>query len=303
MADAPEKHVLFGYCAPHRSGRATVAQFLKDQGYHTACIGKWHLGLGWQTRDGSALTDATDLTGENIDFALPFTHGPLNLGFDYFFGISASLDMPPYVYLENDRAIAIPSEMKPTTFREGLTADGFETVNVLPDLTDKAVHYLRDRRATAPDQPFFLYLPLTSPHTPVVPAPFVKGWSDAGEYGDFVAQTDHTVGEVLKALDALGVRRIRLVIVTSDNIHRTHRKMVGNSATARTTTSWRAKSDAWEGGTTCPSSCAGQLGSNPASARTRSPASPISWRPSPIYSTRPCRPARGRTASACGPPC
>lgn len=249
-----KKHVLYGYAPPLiDQGELTVAQFLKDQGYHTACIGKWHLGLGWQTRDGSALTDATDATGENIDFALPFTHGPLNLGFDYFFGISASLDMPPYVYLENDRAIAIPSEMKPTTFREGLTAGGFETVNVLPDLTDKAVRYLRDRRATAPDQPFFLYLPLTSPHTPVVPAPFVKGWSDAGDYGDFVAQTDHTVGEVLKALDALGVAENTLVIVTSDNGSTEPTEKMVREFGHRPSHHFRGrKSDAWEGGHRVP---------------------------------------------------
>jgi len=246
--------VLWGYSPPLIDhGELTVAQLLKDQGYHTACIGKWHLGLGWQTKDGSTLNDEMKLTGERVDFEKPVTHGPRQLGFDYFYGISASLDMPPYVYIENDRATAVPTEMKPTTFRTGLTAEGFDPVDVLPDLTDRAVAYLKERHATAPGQPFFLYFPLTAPHTPVVPAPFVKGWSQAGDYGDFTAQVDHTVGEVLKTLDALGVAENTLVVMTSDNGSTEPTSKMVKEYNHRPNHHFRGrKSDVWEGGHRVP---------------------------------------------------
>ncbi len=249
-----KQHVLWGYSPPLIDhGELTVAQYLKAQGYHTACIGKWHLGLGWQTTDGTKLGDEAELTGESIDFEKPYTHGPLNLGFDYFFGIAASLDMPPYVYLEQDRATAIPAAMKPTTFRAGLTAEDFEPVKVLPDLTDRAIAYLKERHAANPDQPFFLYLPLTSPHTPVVPSSDVKGLSEAGDYGDFVVQTDRAIGQVLDALDDLNLRRNTLVIVTSDNGSTESTETMVASYGHRPNHHFRGrKSDSWEGGHRVP---------------------------------------------------
>jgi len=249
-----KEHVLWGYSPPLIDhGELTVAQYLKGRGYHTACVGKWHLGLGWQTTDGATLSDAMDLTGENVDFSKPITHGPLDLGFDYFYGISASLDMPPYAWIENDRVTAIPDAVKPTTFRKGLTAAGFETVDVMPELTERAVAYMKERRAAAPGQPFFLYLPLTAPHTPVVPAPFVEGWSEAGEYGDFTAQVDHTVGEILKALDELGQAENTLVIFTSDNGSTEPTPKMVKEFGHRPNHHFRGrKSDVWEGGHRVP---------------------------------------------------
>jgi arylsulfatase A len=243
--------VLWGYSPPLIEEELTVPQYLKAQGYATACVGKWHLGLGWQTKDGSTFSDEMKLTGEKVAFDKPLTHGPREVGFDYFYGISASLDMPPYVYIENDRATAYPTEVKPTTFRSGLTADGFETVGVLPTLTEKAVAYLETRKGE--DQPFFLYFPLTAPHTPVVPAPFVKGWSKAGEYGDFTAQVDHTVGEVLKALDSLGMAENTLVIFTSDNGSTEPTAKMVKMFDHRPNHHFRGrKSDVWEGGHRVP---------------------------------------------------
>ncbi len=242
--------VLWGYSPPLiDQGELTVAGFLKGQGYATACIGKWHLGLGWQTKDGSSLSDEMKLTGEKVAFDQPLTHGPRNLGFDYFYGISASLDMPPYVYIENDRATAVPTEVKDTTFRSGLTAEGFETVDVLPTLTEKAVSYIAGRKEMSPGEPFFLYFPLTAPHTPVVPAPFVKGWSEAGEYGDFTAQVDYTVGAVLDALDEAGLAENTLVIVTSDNGSTMPTGAMVKQFNHRPNYIFRGrKSDVWEGG-------------------------------------------------------
>lgn len=249
-----KKHVLYGYAPPLiESGEPTVARYLNDRGYQTACIGKWHLGLGWRTTDGAALDDDTTRTGENIDFAQPFSGGPTSLGFDYFFGISASLDMPPYVYLENDRATAIPSAMKPTTFRVGLTADGFETIDVLPRLAERAVAWLREHNETEQERPFFLYLPLTSPHTPVVPTADVKGASRAGDYGDFVVQTDAVVGQVLATLDQLNLADNTLVIVTSDNGSTEPTEKMVKEFGHRPNHHFRGrKSDAWEGGHRVP---------------------------------------------------
>ncbi len=246
--------VLWGY-SPGLidQGELTVARFLKDQGYATACIGKWHLGLGWQTKDGSALNDEMKLTGEKVAFDKPLTHGPNDLGFDYFYGISASLDMPPYVYIENDRATAVPTEVLPTTFRSGLTAEGFKAVDVMPEFTERAVAYLKQHKESGVEKPFFLYFPLTAPHTPVVPAPFVKGWSEAGDYGDFTAQVDHTVGQVLKTLDDLGMTENTLVIMTSDNGSTEPTGKMVKAFNHRPNYHFRGrKSDVWEGGHRVP---------------------------------------------------
>jgi arylsulfatase A-like enzyme len=209
-----KKGVLWGYSPPLvEQGRLTVASYLRRRGYHTACIGKWHMGLGMQTTDGLPADDQ----GSNVNFTKPIKHGPQDLGFDYFFGISASLDMPPYVYIENNRFVGTPTEMTREGGRLGLTEPGFKAVDVLPDLTRKAVEFVKGHVGETPTKPFFLYFPLTAPHTPVVPAEFIQGASQAGEYGDFCAQVDRTIGEVMKALDELSISDDTLLIVTSDN--------------------------------------------------------------------------------------
>ena len=216
-------HVLWGYSPPLiEPGRMTVASLLGDQGYHTGCVGKWHLGLGWATTDGVTPGDGSNETGENIDYSRPLTDGPTTHGFDYFFGIPASLDMVPYVYVENDRVTASPTEWTEgmgglAFYRAGPAAPGFDHEQVLPTLTEKAVTFIERHHEDRPADPFFLYFPLPSPHTPVLPTPEYQGRSGAGPYGDFVAQTDGTVGEILEALDRLGLTDDTLVIVTSDN--------------------------------------------------------------------------------------
>jgi arylsulfatase A-like enzyme len=178
--------------------RLTVAGFLKSQGYATACIGKWHLGMGIKENDPSpAITD-----------------GPTTRGFDTYFGISASLDMPPFAFIENDR-FTEPLTTTKTWQRSGPAAASFEAIDVLPTLTRKAVEYIGQQAKSG--QPFFLYLPLPSPHTPILPTPEWVGKSGVGNYGDFVMQTDWVVGQVLAALDQAGVGDNTLVIFTSDN--------------------------------------------------------------------------------------
>jgi len=252
--------VLLGFDRPLiEPGRLTLASLLKARGYATAAIGKWHLGLGWQSPQGTPVTDKDNTTDDpGVDYTRPITEGPLTVGFDYFFGIAASLDMAPYCYIENDRVTAIPQEPTkgqafPENWRPGNKSADFEHDQVLPVLTEKAINWLTQKRQSAPEEPLFLYFPLTAPHTPVLPLPEFRGKSQAGEYGDFVVQVDHVAGQILKAIDRLGMRDDTLFIFTSDN---------GSTMTIRpffqqyqhaTNYHFRGqKSDIWEGGHRVP---------------------------------------------------
>ncbi|MCL5097717.1 MAG: sulfatase-like hydrolase/transferase, partial [Candidatus Omnitrophica bacterium] len=178
--------VLEGFSPPLiAAGRLTVAELLKQAGYRTACIGKWHLGLAFST------------TSEKRDLSRPIINGPIQHGFDYFFGISASLDMPPFAFIENDHFTQVPSVTKQWV-RSGIAAPDFEAIDVLPELVRKAKDFCSD--SAKANQPFFLYLPITSPHTPLVPTREWQGKSGLGPYGDFVMETDWAIGEVLAAL-------------------------------------------------------------------------------------------------------
>ncbi len=205
-----KKGVLGGYSpALIDTERMTVASMLKQYGYATACIGKWHLGLG---------------SNKKTDYDKPLVPGPNALGFDYFYGIPASLDMTPYCYIENELPVKKPTLTieagkagEDGWWRAGAIAPGFKHVEVLPRLTEKAVKYIDDHTKTSPDRPFFMYFPLPAPHCPIAPADFVKGRSKAGGYGDFVVEVDWTIGQVVKALQRNGLTGNTLIIVTSDN--------------------------------------------------------------------------------------
>lgn len=189
--------------------RSTVASYLKKRNYHTACVGKWHLGLGW----------AKDSTG-TADMTQPISGGPVALGFDYFYGITASLDIPPYVYIENDRITAttidtVEAETGKRFWRRGPVGNDFKHEEVLPKLTEKAVDYIAEQSKT--DQPFFLYFPLPAPHTPILPTEAFAGKSQTNAYGDFVLMVDDVVGQVMAALEANGIAENTLVVFTSDN--------------------------------------------------------------------------------------
>jgi arylsulfatase A len=225
------------------SGRMTVPSMLKQSGYYTAGVGKWHLGLG---------------SDEKTDFSKPLDPGPNSHGFDYYFGIPASLDMAPYVYFENDHLVEPATVTDPGSdsprgvfWRSGLRAKDFEIPKVLPTLTDKAVEIIRER-ASITNEPFFLYFALPSPHTPWVPLPEFQGKSKAGDYGDYVVEVDAMIGRVLDTLKATGLVENTLVIITSDNgadwkpediEHYPHRANAG----------WRGeKADVWEAGHRIP---------------------------------------------------
>ena len=212
-------------------GRATVASLLHEQGYHTGCVGKWHLGMDWVVKPGKSVTELNIETPEqvhNVEYDRPIKNGPTSVGFDWYFGISASLDMVPYTYIENDHVTKNPTEEKNFPLmlgretegmtRKGPAAPGFDAGNVLPDLTARAIDYIDQRAADAKQgKPFFLYLALASPHTPILPQSDFQGKSELNPYGDFVMQTDRAIGDIVKALDKHGLADNTLLIVTSDN--------------------------------------------------------------------------------------
>ena len=211
--------VLWGYSNPLiETDRLTLASMLKRHGYRTGCVGKWHLGLGWVTSDGETAK------ADNIDWSRPVTHGPQSLGFDYSFILPASLDMDPYCWLENGRVVEAPTDHTPASqrrwdagggyWRAGPIAPSFDFTNVLPTITSKAVEFVKRQER---DSPFFLYVPLTAPHTPWMPTDEFRGTTEVDWYGDFVAQTDASIGRVVKALNDAGFGDETLVIVTSDN--------------------------------------------------------------------------------------
>jgi len=191
-------------------GRPTVASILKEKGYETACIGKWHLGLGW----------VTDNSGK-ADYSAPLTSGPANHGFGYSFIITASLDIPPYVYIEDHHVTALPDRITSDTsdfgwWREGDTGADFRHEDVLPEITRRAVKWIADR-ASDSKTPFFLYLPLTAPHTPILPSEEFVNSSGTNAYGDFVVMVDNMVGKMTDAIEKAGLSKNTIIIFTSDN--------------------------------------------------------------------------------------
>ncbi|PAW89255.1 MAG: arylsulfatase, partial [Pedosphaera sp. Tous-C6FEB] len=158
-------------------GRMTVASLLKQHGYHTAAIGKWHLGMDWVKKEGQTVAELNIESAaqvNSVDYTQPIKNGPNAVGFDYYYGISASLDMVPYTFIENDRVAKLPTVEKDFPMflgreqgkcRRGPAAPDFEVEDVLPTLTAKAISYVKSRAADAKvGKPFFLYLPLASPH-------------------------------------------------------------------------------------------------------------------------------------------
>ena len=211
-------------------GRLTVAELLRQHGYQTACIGKWHLGMDWPRKANTlAFDDRIEQGPEGwyADFSRPIAGGPTSVGFGYYFGISASLDMVPYTFIQNDRVVALPTGDNAFPLmlgnsarmtRRGPAAAAFEAVDVLPELTKRAVSYITARASNdRARRPFFLYLPLNSPHTPIAPAPEWQGRSGLNPYADFVMQTDDCIGQVIDAIDQSGLAGNTLVFVTSDN--------------------------------------------------------------------------------------
>jgi len=240
----------------------TLASLLRDHGYRTAMVGKWHLGMRFGGVKG------------HRDWSKPVRDGPIDHGFDYFYGIPASMNYGILTYIENDRVTTPPrlwTTKKPNRiaiddfrlmppYRDAPyamkleVAPNFKDEEALGILTRKAVAWIGDAAADARGgQPFFLYLALTSPHKPVCPAQRFRGRSEAGAYGDFMIETDYRVGEILGALDKHGLARDTLVVFTSDNgPETTYRKRLEKFGHASAGELRGGKRDIYEGGHRVP---------------------------------------------------
>jgi arylsulfatase A-like enzyme len=226
-----KRGVLGGYSkALIAPDRKTVAGFLKENGYVTAGFGKWHLGWDWapNTPDGGGMANIKDPAGATfdassykVDFSKKVKNSPVTRGFDYYYGFCGSLDMAPYVWLENDMPTMVPTKStvnkeKQSWWREGPTSDDFVHEEVLPTIKNKTVEFIR-KNANG-EKPFFIYMPLSAPHTPILPTKEFQGKSGLDNpYGDFVMMVDQVVGEVRKALEEQGVTDNTVLIFTSDN--------------------------------------------------------------------------------------
>ena len=198
--------------------RSTLATLLKRNGYNTAMVGKWHLGMTFN-EDGSKILN-----------------GPLQKGFDYFWGIPASMNFGHCAWYDMDYAKVAPSlwttkkknhiaisdyriippyENKPPKKLPISVAEDFEDIKVLERFTEKAVKWID--KVHKEDKPFFLYFPLTSPHKPVIPQERFRGKSQAGAYGDFMIETDYWIGQVIKALEERNIYKDTMIIFSSDN--------------------------------------------------------------------------------------
>ncbi|MDB4808315.1 arylsulfatase [Verrucomicrobiales bacterium] len=213
-------------------GRTTLASLLRDQGYHTAMVGKWHLGMDFPG------------TPENRDWSQPVQDMPLDKGFDYFYGIPASLNygilawfegrhaaVPPTLYSNkkpnkraSDYRIMPPYDAAPEETQKALNREGFEIApdfidnQCLTRFTDKAIEWMDSKADEAKNgKPFFLYLPYTSPHYPVCPLPEFHGQGKCGAYGEFLIETDHHVGRILNFLETKKLDQNTLIVFTSDN--------------------------------------------------------------------------------------
>jgi arylsulfatase A len=237
-----KRGVVGGYTPPLiEPDRATVASLLKGEGYATGFFGKWHLGLGWTRMNGFKPTwrdaermfagswqDADPASGLNADFTKPVSGGPADHGFDeaYFTAACSTMD-GPFVYIDKNKAAGIPNRQVSDFYdmtkgeegspRKGWLAPGFKLEEVDLEFTRKAIAFMEGRARTAPNQPFFVSLFLSSPHTPWLPPGFVKGKSQDGPRGDLVVLADWCTGQVVRAIERLGMTRNTLIIFASDN--------------------------------------------------------------------------------------
>ncbi len=211
----------------------TAPALLKRIGYKTALFGVWQLGWNWTLKDTginqNKETNPLQSVSENrVDFSKPFTEGPVDHGFDYFYGIPAEPGNPPYVFCENDHVTKLPTKTFPGAGgtskkdmeanqklqRKGLMAPEYDVQKTLKHITDHSIDYIKHQNSTSP---FFLMVALSAPHTPVLPRKEFQGTSGAGSYGDFVQELDWSVGQIIKALKKKGLEDNTIIIFTADN--------------------------------------------------------------------------------------
>lgn len=248
--------------------RLTLGKLLQRHGYDTGCFGKWHLGWDWnipreqeslfRVKRSAKITDRHRTAWRDF-FSQPIGGGPTRRGFDVYFGTSVP-NWPPYCFIKDDRTVGIPTTFLPgkkfrdhLASRQGPALPDWDFKNVLPTIVDHACGFIKERAAA--DEPFFLYLPLTSPHTPLAPTQQWQGKSGLNSTAaDFIMQTDAEVGQVLQALEEAGVAGETIVIFTSDNgfahyVGAKHLEARGHYPSGPLR---GYKTDAWEGGHRIP---------------------------------------------------
>jgi arylsulfatase A-like enzyme len=252
--------------------RLTLAELLREAGYRTACIGKWHLGWDWPLLGGGTVgqefgrrpLSPAERQGvqARIDFGRAIGGGPLAHGFEHYFGDGVP-NFPPYAFVEDERLTARPTAVNDERMfgHDGPMAPGWDLALVLPTIAQRAASWIDEQALRGDGRPFFLYVPLTSPHTPIAPTSRWAGRTEAGAYGDFVAETDWVLGEIVDALDRNGLGERTLLIFSSDNGSpqrdgRGHSGAVGSVRERHghdPSHPWRGlKSDIWEGGHRVP---------------------------------------------------
>jgi len=257
-----KQRVLVGHSpAIIEPDRPTIATVLRDAGYATGAFGKWHLGLGWRFRDGrswSAFDPGAPLwpevdDGSNIDYAAGFEDGPISRGFDRFFGIAGSLNMPPYCFLNQDSTVGVPSIPKQILYprqRRGLQVDDWRDDEVDCRFVEEACSWIETQVLLK--RPFFCYLATSAPHRPCVPPGLVRGASSAGQRGDMVCLVDWAVGQVDEILKQCGIQENTIIVVSSDNgaeLTYIDNETYGHRANGN----WRGrKADIWEAGHRIP---------------------------------------------------
>ena len=227
--------------------RLTLSAMLKSAGYETSMVGKWHLGF-----EG----------GPDYDYSKPMLGGPANRGFNRFFGMHASLDIPPYFYMTGTAPVLPPSEhvgdsntdgwskIQGAFWRSGPVAPDFKHDEVLDRFANETLTEVS--RLSQSETPFFLYMALPAPHTPWLPAEKFRGIGGAGMYSEFVAHVDDVVGRVLFALDQHQLSKETVVIFTSDNgpvWNEVDNEKYGHASVGPLR---GMKGDAWEGGHRVP---------------------------------------------------
>ncbi len=229
-------------------GRMTMADLFHQAGYRTACVGKWHLGLEWQLKeqvspsdfkgavpeDYAALPDHAPVAGHwshiagiDIDYSQPIQYGPNQYGFDYFFGLPASLDQPPFVYIENDRVLEEPTAISgvkrldrhtatmQTQWERGPIASSYDHTKVLDDMNDRVLALID--AYSEENEPFFIYYPTPAVHGPLLPNEKFRGKSGLNLYADVVLQVDDMVRQITEKLKEKGIYEDTIFVFTSDN--------------------------------------------------------------------------------------
>ena len=250
--------------------RMTIGTLAKQQGYRTACIGKWHLGWNWQITDEqrpllfsnkknpAAMPTEKQVAAWNAVFSKPILDGPGTRGFDLYFGTDVP-NWPPFCFIENDRTVGIPTaflaneyQLKNQASKHGPALKDWKLEGILPALGDRTVRFIDE--SVRKKEPFLVFMPLTSPHTPISPNKEWQGKSGLNSYADFVMETDAMVGRVLAALEKSGAAENTLVIFTADNgcapyIGVEDLEKMGHYPSGPLR---GYKSDAWEGGHRVP---------------------------------------------------